>query len=508
VTDYSQKLDSRWQVTNGRYGLLRGFSIHCPDTNRSLRGIRDIKVELKHPVTFFAGRNGSGKSTVLAIAALAYHGVNGHFPISATIQREKGKRAFGYYTFRDFFHRGPGDPNLTGIEIAWKVDGRPTLLAKKTSRWMRYEGRPLRPVEFLGLIRTLPSMELTALKHHFKKIDPTKIAPFTAKSVKYVSKVMRSSYSALETLHGKKYNIRRLSGGNNYTSFNMGAGEDAIISLIASLEAVPVGSLVVIEELEATLHPAAQREVTKLLLEIAYERDLQIIGSTHSQHVLEALPAKSRMLITREGNRHIVMNAPTAEFALADLSDTSIPELLIICEDDFARSLILQMLEHKLRKRVRVELGGSNSELANQAQSYIKLASNVKVLIIWDGDVLENEIEAYLKKASTKYPYESTTNKITYGKLPGNIAPEKWLLNTLLSKGTSKVTEAFNIETENEAMNILNQCKTENHHTFIQYMSSHTGFSHNDTRTMLIRCICEVATDEILELNNLVRECF
>ena len=38
-----------------------------------IRGLKNIKIEFKYPITAIAGRNGSGKTTALALAACAYH---------------------------------------------------------------------------------------------------------------------------------------------------------------------------------------------------------------------------------------------------------------------------------------------------------------------------------------------------------------------------------------------------------------------------------------------------
>jgi recombinational DNA repair ATPase RecF len=63
LTDYSKKLAKRWKATNARYPQLRAISIDSTANVVELRGVRKLDVQFHHPVTFLAGRNGSGKST-------------------------------------------------------------------------------------------------------------------------------------------------------------------------------------------------------------------------------------------------------------------------------------------------------------------------------------------------------------------------------------------------------------------------------------------------------------
>ncbi|MGV3569725.1 MAG: AAA family ATPase [Ramlibacter sp.] len=276
---------------------------------------------------------------------MAFHGQAGHVPASARRWSDAGEGEFGYYTFQDFFHRGPGDADVAGVRIQWEFSGAtPISISKQSDKWMRYERRPPRPVEFLGLSRALPAIELPTLRSHFGLTATPVVAPQSNASRGHLERVLGRTYPSAEVLNGNRYKIRRSGREGGYTSFNMGTGEDALIGLLARLESVPAGSLVVIEELETGLHPAAQKRVAQAIIEIAWSRKLQIVGSTHSHHVLDQLPRQARMLLIREGESHRVVKSPSAMFALSEMAETSEHELLILCEDEFAASLISQML--------------------------------------------------------------------------------------------------------------------------------------------------------------------
>ena len=247
LNDTERDLLRAWQAERfGRFPLLQSLAISAP-AGRGLRGIRSLKAELRYPVTFFSGQNGSGKSTLLSLAALAFHGLAGHFPSNSRRRTGSGAAAFGYYTFQDFFHRGPGDADVSGVQICWGFSGRAEVsISKQSDKWMRYERRPARPVEFLGLSRAVPAIEFSWLRNHFGLTTTPRIAPLTAEARGHLERVLGRQYSSAEVLNGSRYAIRRSASADGYTSFNMGTGEDALIGLLARLSAVPQGSLVVI----------------------------------------------------------------------------------------------------------------------------------------------------------------------------------------------------------------------------------------------------------------------
>lgn len=86
-----------------------------------------------------------------------------------------------------------------------------------------------------------------------------------------------------------------------YSGFNMGAGEDVACQLTRTVHRMPKGGLLIMEEIETGLHPAAQRHLMRYLIELCREKQLQVIRSSHSQTVLESVPADARILLVRHG---------------------------------------------------------------------------------------------------------------------------------------------------------------------------------------------------------------
>lgn len=496
LNDTERDLLRAWQAERfGRFPLLKSLAISAP-AGRGLRGIRSLNAELRYPVTFFSGQNGSGKSTLLSLAALAFHGLAGHFPSNSRRRTGSGAAAFGYYTFQDFFHRGPGDADVSGVQISWGFLGRAEVsISKQSDKWMRYERRPARPVEFLGLSRAVPAIELPSLRNHFGLTTTPRIAPLTAEARGHLERVLGRQYSSAEVLSGSRYAIRRSASADGYTSFNMGTGEDALIGLLARLAAVPQGSLVVIEELETGLHPAAQRRAAQALIEIAWSRKLQVIGSTHSHHVLDQLPREARVLVVREGETHRVVSSPSTQFALSDMAETMECELLVLCEDEFAVGLLQQMLPKSLRRRVLVKSCGAKTELALQAQSHLRLADRARCLVLWDGDVTDAEAEDYVRAARTRFPLPGAEQRLSWSRLPGTACPERWSLDIARTVGLREARALFNFESDAEAAAALARCGLGDPHAVAHELAQQVGLSEAVVSTGLATCAARAAVE-------------
>jgi energy-coupling factor transporter ATP-binding protein EcfA2 len=131
----------------------------------SLRGLKDIHLQFRYPITAISGKNGTGKSTILACAACGYHNVPSGFKPLA--------RRTAYYTFSDFFVQSAEEVPPSGIVIGyyilhnkWNKSARvPTGVGVgfqarhkgAHGRWNNYDSRVSRNVVFLGIERVCSS---------------------------------------------------------------------------------------------------------------------------------------------------------------------------------------------------------------------------------------------------------------------------------------------------------------------------------------------------------------
>jgi predicted ATPase len=67
---------------------------------------------------------------------------------------------------------------------------------------------------------------------------------------------------------------------------NEGFGTNQLVHLFAQIAKSPTHSIIGIEEPEVHLHPKAQSELAKVLIEIAKEKNRRLIMTTHSEHIL------------------------------------------------------------------------------------------------------------------------------------------------------------------------------------------------------------------------------
>ena len=143
--------------------------------------------------------------------------------------------------------------------------------------------------------------------------------------------------------------FQRARSDAEITGFNMGAGESWLINLFCTLDTLPRGGLLVVEEIEAGLHPQAQIRLAEILIRLCYQFQFQIICSTHSEPFIDALPRQARILLKKSGDDHEAVNSPSTRFAVYEMTGVTQPELTIYCEDLAAKTLIEEALPHELK---------------------------------------------------------------------------------------------------------------------------------------------------------------
>ena len=70
---------------------------------------------------------------------------------------------------------------------------------------------------------------------------------------------------------------------------DVGFGVSQILPLLVLLYYVPEGSTVLIEQPEIHLHPAVQSGLADVMLDVAKNRDVQVIVESHSEHLMRRL---------------------------------------------------------------------------------------------------------------------------------------------------------------------------------------------------------------------------
>jgi ABC-type cobalamin/Fe3+-siderophores transport system ATPase subunit len=176
-----------------------------------------------------------------------------------------------------------------------------------------------------------------------------------------------------------------------YSEAFAGSGEVAVTSCIVQIINAAKGTLLLLDEPEVSLHPGAQERLLAFLALMAKRNQLQVVLSTHSPHLIAALPddAIKTFYQMPDGAFGIIPSShPYAAFRR--LGDTRGGEVQVIVEDRLAKAVVEQaislMTDEAARELFTVEFvqGGASSIL--NARIPVLMEGKGNVLVLLDGD--------------------------------------------------------------------------------------------------------------------------
>lgn len=418
--------------------LLRQIRI---DGGPGLRGIRRLVVTIPYPLTAICGRNGAGKTTLLSVAALSAKPPDEWRVYWGNTRPRVAPNARVSYAFSDFFPRARGDPSLDGLRMTWvSMDhGNEVEITRvhRSHRWVPQinVGRAMRgpvllrrEIDFIPMSRVLAGGEVGTVRNAFQTGGIAAGNHFSHATLQALSYVMGKQYDSAETRVRRGLSLPFARSGSAYSGFDMGGGETSVIVMLSRLEAMPVGGLVLIEELELGLHAEAQARLVDVLIRYCHERRVQVIFTTHSEVVLDRLPRRARVLLRASAAEHEAMTSVSTRFAVHDMIGEIRPELLIYTEDRLSGLIAEHAIPSAIRSRCDVRDIGSNVTLARQAVSHLRSGSAALALSVFDGDCQAHDVEGWIGGERA----ERTDLEPAYVILPADgLAPERWLLREL-----------------------------------------------------------------------------
>jgi predicted ATPase len=385
-----------------------------------LRGWTGQSVELNFPVVAIVGENGSGKSTLMKVGACVYD------------NKDKDKRFYP----STFFVETHWD-KIQGVKIDYRVKRGPNVesfrITKPTARWRVPENGPKREVFLLDIARTLP---LDA------SVGYAKIARSAAAEVES-AEISDAFRERLSHVLGRNYTKARFATSDvdkkrqvgllerewgELSQFHQGAGEDATLDLFRTLQGLPENSLLLIDEVEASLHPRAQRRLIRFLLWLSRQRRIQVVLSTHSPFVLQELPQEARILLLPGPQGLSIVYGVSADFAMSRLDDEVHPEVHVFVEDREAETLLREILASndetaKLLTRIAISAVGPANVVAMLGGLGKTGKLPYKSLAVVDGDHLDPNCH----------------------RLPGEVAPERMVYADLKSKAWPNLAQRFGV---------------------------------------------------------------
>ena len=436
----------------------------------SFRMFADKEIYLGRYVTALAGRNSTGKSTVL--------GMLGN---SSELKKKEGAtytdgrfRAEFSELFKGSKQFDASGSNLFEINVT-DADGNVVETCSFRTSWQKYDNAEIEamrfriipsrilgdgkqtaakmeyPVLYLGLSRLFPIGE-----SHDETIANSKVH-FASEAhrqwfmEKYthilslqddVSDVSQVSIGETDKKHGigittEKYDYLTNSAGQD----NIGQILMAILSfkkLKENMGDAWRGGLLLIDEIEATLHPSAQNRLLEILIQETRSVGFQVVFTTHSLSLLKNICQKTthnndrlngiELYYFSNANRHLEIKRNSDYFAIeSDLLVQSIVQnnrkIRVYSEDDENRWMLKQLVSNYLPFLDVLEANVGCVELMSLYRADTSYFGNS--LIVLDGDVPDKTIQTVPEALRNHFK--------NIVKLPGKARPEEVIYSYLIS---------------------------------------------------------------------------
>jgi predicted ATPase len=328
-----RRLQAKWSQNTGWPKRLEWIEID------GLRGWAGQRIPFGFPIMAIVGENGSGKSTILQCAASVYR------PNGAGLSR-----LFESWFASDFFPKTIWE-DVKEAEIRFEVRegnrSKRDSIRKPGDRWRGNPARPQRSVKYIDLRRIQPIAARIGfsklVKDALREVSNT---PFDKERLSRFSQIMgwqfESARMALTDADAKRLVPVLSQQGLTYSGYHAGAGETTVAEFLR-VDPDQYG-LILIDEIETSLHPRAQRRLIRDLAELCRERDLQIVLTTHSPYVLAELPLEARLYLMQGKRGRHVLTGVSPEFAMTKMDEYPYPECEIYVEDDRSQTLLREII--------------------------------------------------------------------------------------------------------------------------------------------------------------------
>lgn len=176
-----------------------------------------------------------------------------------------------------------------------------------------------------------------------------------------------------------------------YSEAFAGSGEVAVTSCVVQVLAAGRGTLVLLDEPEVSLHPGAQERLLAFLSKMARTRLLQVVFSTHSPHLVTALPSDAiKTFHQLEDGRFVVLPSTHPYAAFRRLGAVGGGAVRIIVEDKLAKAVVQQALltfaDQAQAAVFKVEYLSGGAEAILKYQVPVLMAAPGHTLVLLDGD--------------------------------------------------------------------------------------------------------------------------
>ena len=402
----------------------------------NFRHLTNLNFDFGSILTVIAGGNGTGKTSMLGIIGHVFKYSNLHYNLfnyrfetkySAVFRFSDTHDISGSYSYQLIFE---DDTNKNAALRITTERGKVRHRIDVGGR-VRGGGKSSKPVIFLSLKRLLP---LAQENERNIKLGLKTLTPELATEYSEIYNEVFSTTEVINPVHTKSNNKNSFSPTTaNFDSHGISAGQDNIGHIILALlsfkklkmdDPNSEDGLLLIDELDATLYPAAQKNLMKVMLRIGREINLQIIFTTHSSDLLNFLSSRNASQFKHSTNFVSLSNSlgsvsakqgfPELKNLLADLNHEAVrtirPKKVNFYFEDFeAMAFYKNIVEgndfgcENVYKEVSLSCGMYKTLIDKGFEEFFRS------VVVLDGDA-----KSLLN--------QSTTNNVVY--LPGNFRPE------------------------------------------------------------------------------------
>lgn len=411
---------------------------------KQLKNIRNLSMsfDTNKRLVAILGENGSGKSTILYILACVFQNLKIQNQGKTIIRGEN-------YRFTDFFPpTNLGQWNDSELELFYTEKGQlKNKVYKKGKRWTRYEDRPYREIYFMGINICVPQIELETKTSQIK-IEQDKDSELKSRVITDINNVMNRKYEKISFTNNKKYKLAELSS-ISYPSIFMGAGENKIIEILRILHSAGNNSLILIDELDLTLHKFALNKLLKIMARISEEKNLQIIFTTHREDILSFNEIKEKIdvkyITNRLSDNTECLNNITSDGYL-ELTGNEMIENIIYVEDKISKTIVREfLLKNNISHNTQVlTYGAIDNAFTIACGLYLSNPGEFsKYLFVLDGDkyqlVKDKELQIQKRISGTEDDVDEKRQKVLESIIQFNcnsedsLSPEKVIFDTIIA---------------------------------------------------------------------------
>lgn len=398
------------------------------------RALKNVDFELGTKITAIVGHNGTMKTTILGILSQTFTISPGHI-----MSGEKTIDGYNFHSqFKEKFKLSSKDKPG---EHKWKLELKDGIYKSnmfeahsiprdKTKdegiRFWSTEGKgkdtgyPQVPAYYISLKRVTPIGEEN-------KIDIT--SELSNEEKTFLVTEYKNIFSLTQQTN---FNIDSISSSNKHTAaihpeeydaLSISAGQDNIAKILLAVLSFKRlkdkykneyhGGILLIDEIESTFHPSAQKMLIKRIYKYAKDYDIQFIFTTHSPTIIKSTffdkynNKEAKLLYLKKVGDHVKgYNDPDIDSVISELSGEvlkkrkSTSKIDVFCEDIVGRNILRTFLLpfKQYYKLLSCSLGAEEYlELLR-----VKLKSITDSVIILDGDKNNTKFKNNLANINAK----------------------------------------------------------------------------------------------------------